>query len=65
MKSFIVTAVVVLVKGCQSVRTDSNPGKDTTQKSGIIHLPDSLRVGELIDGPAGPHANVIPASNRI
>jgi len=52
MKSYIITAVVVVITGCQSVKTDTHPGKDTAQKTQVVVPPDSLRIGELIDGPA-------------
>lgn len=52
MKSCIITVMVVGITGCQSVNTDTHPGKDTAQKTQVAASPDSLRVGELIDGPA-------------
>ena len=52
MKPYIVTAMVVLITGCQSVKTDTHSSKDTAQNSQVVAPPDSLRVGELIDGPA-------------
>jgi hypothetical protein len=52
MKSYIIITLVVIITGCQSVKTDTHQGKDTAQNSQVVDPLDSFHVGELIDGPA-------------